>query len=129
MTSLTPPYHSVDERQQLSSLRDELMFFQEESRFFHRILRKALLSGTEPHEKIDGLINQLLTFRKETLPNLQRALRSLDGQSANSTTADHGLSQVAMFSEGIEEARQRLNTIKRQAFHELNTDFIPTPIW
>ena len=129
MTSLTTPYNSVDERQQLSSLRDELMFYQEESRFFHRILRKAMLSGKESQDKIETLINQLAAFRKETLPSLQKALRSLDGQNSNSTTADHGLSQVSMFSEGIEEARRRLNRIKREAFRELSSDFIPTPIW
>ena len=129
MTSLTTPYNSVDERQQLSSLRDELMFYQEESRFFHRILRKAMLSGKESQDKIETLIKQLAAFRKETLPSLQKALRSLDGQNSNSTTADHGLSQVSMFSAGIEEARRRLNKIKLEAFRELSSDFIPTPIW
>ena len=129
MTSLTTSYNHINERQLLSSLRDELALYQEESRFFHRILRKALLSGKGAQEKIETLINQLAAFRKENLSSLQMALRSLDGQNSNSTTADHGLSQVSMFSEGIEEARRRLNRIKREAFRELSSDFIPTPIW
>ena len=129
MTSLTTKYNPINERQLLSSLRDELSLYQEESRFFHRILRKAQLSGKSKQEKIDSLICRLAAFRQETLPGLQKALRSLDGQNSNSTTADHGLSQVALFSEGMEEARRRLNMIKKEAFRELSSDIIPTSIW
>jgi hypothetical protein len=34
-----------------------------------------------------------------------------------------------MLYESMEEARRKLNAIKREAFRELNSDFIPTPIW
>ncbi|MCO6490016.1 MAG: hypothetical protein J5I98_16510 [Phaeodactylibacter sp.] len=129
MTSLTTTYNPINERQLLSSLRDELALYQEESRFFHKILRKALLSGKGAHDKIESLISRLAAYRQETLPGLQKALRSLDAQNSNSTTADRGLSQVSLFSEGMEEARRRLNLIKREAFRELSSDFILTPIW
>ncbi len=129
MTSLTTTYDSINERQLLSSLRDELALYQEESRFFHKILRKAQLSGKGTQEKIETLIGRLAIFRQETLPSLQKALRSLDGQNSNSTTADRGLSQVSLFTEGMEEARRKLNSIKREAFRELSSDFIQNPIW
>ena len=129
MMSLTTTYNPINDRQQLSSLRDELALYQEESRFFDKILRKAMLSGKGTQEKIENLAARLAAFRQETLPSLQKALRSLDGQNSNSTTADHGQSQVSLFQEGIEEARRKLNLIKREAFRELNSDFIPTPIW
>lgn len=127
--SLTTTFNPINDRQVLSSMRDELALYQEESRFFQKILRKALLSGKGAQEKLESLIGSLVAFRQETLPSLQKALRSLDGQTANNTTADHGLSQVSMFSEGLEEARRKLNHIKREAFRELSADFIPTPIW
>ena len=129
MTSLTKTYNPTSERQLLSSLRDELALYQEETRFFLKILRKAHLSDKAPQAKIENLINLLTTFRQDTLPGLQKALRSLDGQNANNTTADHGLSQVSLFSDGLEQARRKLNAIKREAFRELSSDFIATPIW
>lgn len=129
MMSLTITSNPISDRQLLSSMRDELSLYQEESRFFQKILRKALVSGKGSKDKIEGLIGRLTTFRQETLPALQKALRSLDGQNANSTTADHGMSQVSLFSDGLEEARRTLNLIKRDAFRELSSDFIPTPIW
>lgn len=129
MMSLTTTYNPINERQLLSSLRDELALYQEESRFFYKILRRAQLSDEGSRKKVESLINRLAAFRQEMLPALQKALRSLDGQNSNSTTADHGLSQVTLFTEGIEEARRKLNMIKKETFRELSSDFIPTSIW
>jgi hypothetical protein len=117
--------------QLLKSLRDELALYQDETRFFCKLLRKAVLvsGGSAAAPELKQLMDQLSDFRQETLPNLQRALQCLDGQTAHSTKADNGLSQIQLFAQGMEEARRVLNTIKRGVFQEMSEDLMRSRIW
>ncbi len=130
MTTLTDTTNARSAQFLMTSLREELALYQEESRFFQKILRKALLAREDGKtERIRDLYARLTAFQQETLPGLQRALRGMDGANANTSTADSGLNQVGLFRQGMEEARRLLNLIKRDAFRELNADFIRSPIW
>ncbi len=114
----------------LRTYREELSLYQEEARFFCKMIRKAILSSeTADHGRLAQLLGRMTGFYQETLPALQRALQSLDGQTANNTKADSGLSQAELFGEGLEQARQQLNAIKREVFKELSEDFMHTRIW
>jgi hypothetical protein len=117
--------------QLLKSLRDELALYQDETRFFCKLLRKAVVAsgGNGAAPELKQLMDQLSDFSQETLPNLQRALQSLDGQTAHNTKADNGLSQIQLFAQGMEEARRVLNTIKRGVFQEMSEDLMRSRIW
>lgn len=114
----------------LRTYREELSLYQEEARFFCKMIRKAILSSESPDQgHLSQLLGRMTGFYQDTLPALQRALQSLDGQTANNTKADSGLSQAELFGEGLEQARQQLNAIKREVFKELSGDFMHTRIW
>ncbi|MCB0570270.1 MAG: hypothetical protein KDC66_10920 [Phaeodactylibacter sp.] len=110
--------------------REELSLYQDEARFFCRIIRKAIISSEmADQQRLSQLLSRMVDFYQETLPTLQKALQSLDGQTANTTKADSGMSQAELFGEGLEEARQKLNIMKREAFSELSEDFMRARIW
>jgi hypothetical protein len=118
--------------QLLKSLREDLSLYQEETRFFCKLLRKAALAsgGKDAAPEFKQLLNQITEFRQETLPNLQRAIQCLDGQTAHSTKADSGLSQIQLLAQSMEDARRQLNLIKRCVFQEMREeDFMRSRIW
>ncbi|HKK79866.1 MAG TPA: hypothetical protein VJ933_09560 [Phaeodactylibacter sp.] len=120
--SVTSQNHRL--RRSLSTLRDELNLFQEESQFFQRLLRRSQRAAQQQQ-----LQDQLQQFQHETLPNLQRTLRTIEGQNANTTQAENGQSHFSLFMESLENARQQMNKLKRQALRELNNRSMPLSIW
>jgi predicted nuclease with TOPRIM domain len=118
--------------QLLKSLREDLSLYQEETHFFCKLLRKAVLTNgrNEAASELKQLLSRINDFRQETLPNLQRAVQCLDGQTAHSTKADSGLSQIQLFAQSMEDARRQLNIIKRCVFQEIQEeDFMRSRIW
>ena len=116
--------------QQLRTFREELRLHQEVARFFCKMIRKAIFSSEDGDDgRLSALLSRLTDFHQKDLTNLQKALQSLEGQTANNTKADTGRSQIELFDEGLQEARQQLNTIKREVFRELSEDFMRTRIW
>ena len=116
--------------QQLRTFREELSLYQEEARFFCKMIRKAIFSSEDGDDgRLSALLSRLTDFHQKDLTNLQKALQSLEGQTANNTKADTGRSQIELFDEGLQAARQQLNTIKREVFRELSEDFMRTRIW
>ena len=118
----TPQHYRI--RRSLNTLRDELNLFQEESQFFQRLLRRS--PAAAQHQQLQ---DQLQQFQKETLPSLQRTLRTIEGQTANTTQADNGQSHFSIFLENLERTRQQMTTLKRQALRELNHRNLLLSIW
>ena len=111
----------------LLAVREEIQLFQEESLFFQRLLRRS--PAADKSSKVEALQERLRSFRKETLPSLYQAFRSLETQSANATQADNGESHFQMFQRNLNAARHQMNSLKREALCELNRHAVPVPIW
>lgn len=111
--------------QLLQSMKEELCLYQEECAFY----QKLLMRNIEETPRTKQLQQRLQKFSTETLCTLQQALRSLEGQSSNTTTAQSGRSHLSLFTDGLEEARLHMNTIKQEALRLLNKTSNRMMIW
>ncbi len=77
----------------LSHIRKELELYQQECKLYLQLLR----SSDPSLSQLETLRAHLKYMAKTTLPKLQQALRSFEGQTANATSAEGGRSHMSLF--------------------------------
>ncbi|WP_282776646.1 hypothetical protein [Phaeodactylibacter xiamenensis] len=109
----------------LSHIRKELELYHQECKLYLQLLR-----STDPSlPQVETLRAHLRQAAKITLPKLQQALRSFEGQTANATSADGGRSHMSFFLEQLQTVRAHMMALKYEVFELLDQSPVRPRIW
>lgn len=109
----------------LSQIGKELQLYQQECKLYQQLLRA--MDPTLPQVEI--LRGHLEQNCNTTLPKLQQALRSLESQNANVTSAETGRSHISFFMEQLQTVRAQIMALKYEVFDLLRQNPVKPRIW
>jgi hypothetical protein len=109
----------------LNQISKELQLYQQECKLYQQLLRS--MDPTLP--QVETLRGHLKQNCNTTLPKLQQALRSLEGQNANVTSAESGQSHVSYFMEQLQRVRAQIMALKYEVFELLHQNPVKPRIW
>ncbi|NRA51973.1 MAG: hypothetical protein HRU12_22830 [Phaeodactylibacter sp.] len=109
----------------LSNIHKELQLYQRECKLYYQLLRS--MDVTMP--QIETLRKHLRETSRTTLPKLQMALRSFEGQTANITTAEGGQSHMVDFLDQLQAVRAQVMALKHEVFDLMHQNPVKPRIW
>lgn len=109
----------------LRNIQKELQLYQQECKLYQQLLRVIEV----PPQRVETLQVHLRQTSKETLPQLQKALRFYEGQNANVTTADNGQSHMSYFLDQLHTVRSQIMALKYEVFDILYQHPVKPRIW
>ena len=109
----------------LNQISKELQLYQQECKLYQQLLRS--MDPTLP--QVETLRGHLKQNCNTTLPKLQQALRSLEGQNANVTSAESGQSHVIYFMEQLQRVRAQIMALKYEVFDLMRQNPVKPQIW
>lgn len=109
----------------LNQISKELQLYQQECKLYQQLLRS--MDPTLP--RVETLRGHLKQNCNTTLPKLLQALRSLEGQNANVTSAESGQSHVIYFMEQLQRVRAQIIALKYEVFDLLRQNPVKPQIW
>lgn len=109
----------------LRQIGKELQLYQQECKLYQQLLRS--MDPTLP--QVGALRGRLKQNCNTILPKLQQALRSLEAQNANATSADSGRSHISFFMEQLQNVRAQMMALKYEVFDLLHQNPVKPQIW